>query len=159
MTCWHCSLCPPVNSFMWIKVAINLILLPLKRELLSSKVCITGVPPQPPLCLATIPEYEYLSYPELGAGEAEAVTTEAATHAELQLEWSMLQDCTDYWDLSGQSLPSTLSCCIVFMLGFRTISIVSIYLHIWRHFNYVFWFGQMIDNNSLTIRFVVYLIQ
>ena len=124
MTCWHWWLCPPVNSFMWIKVAINLILLPLKRELLSSKVCITGVPPQPPLCLATIPEYEYLSYPELGAGEAEAVTTEAATHAELQLEWSMLQDCTDYWDLSGQSLPSTLLCCIVFMLGFRTISII-----------------------------------
>ena len=32
------------------------------------------------------------------------MTTEAATHAELQLEWSMLQDCTDYWDLSGQFL-------------------------------------------------------
>ena len=42
------TLCPPVNSFMWIKVAINLILLPLKRELLSSKVCITGVPPAAP---------------------------------------------------------------------------------------------------------------
>ena len=151
-------LCPPVNSFMWIKVAINLILLPLKRELLSSKVCITGVPPQPPLCLATIPEYEYLSYPELGAGEAEAVTTEAATHAELQLEWSMLQDCTDYWDLSGQSLT------IYFMLycvhaGLQDNIYYLLYLHIWRHFNYVFWFGQMIDNNSLTIRFVVYLIQ
>ena len=152
------TLCPPVKSFMWIKVAINLILLPLKRELLSSKVCITGVPPQPPLCLATIPEYEYLSYPELGAGEAEAVTTEAATHAELQLEWSMLQDCTDYWDLSGQSLT------IYFMLycvhaGLQDNIYYLLYLHIWRHFNYVFWFGQMIDNNSLTIRFVVYLIQ
>ena len=151
-------LCPTVKSFMWIKVAINLILLPLKRELLSSKVCITGVPPQPPLCLATIPEYEYLSYPELGAGEAEAVTTEAATHAELQLEWSMLQDCTDYWDLSGQSLT------IYFMLycvhaGLQDNIYYLLYLHIWRHFNYVFWFGQMIDNNSLTIRFVVYLIQ
>ena len=158
MTCWHWWRCPPVKSFMWIRVAINLILLPLKRELLSSKVCITGVPPQPPLCLATIPEYEYLSYPELGAGEAEAVTTEAATHAELQLEWSMLQDCTDYWDLSGQSLT------IYFMLycvhaGLQDNIYYLLYLHIWRHFNYVFWFGQMIDNNSLTIRFVVYLIQ
>ena len=151
-------LCPPVNSFMWIKVAINLILLPLKRELLSSKVCITGVPPQPPLCLATIPEYEYLSYPELGAGEAEAVTTEAATHAELQLEWSMLQDCTDYWDLSGQSLTIYFVMLYCVHAGLQD-NIYCIYLHIWRHFNYVFWFGQMIDNNSLTIRFVVYLIQ
>ena len=86
------------------------------------------------------------------------MTTEAATHAELQLEWSMLQDCTDYWDLSGQSLT------IYFMLycvhaGLQDNIYYLLYLHIWRHFNYVFWFGQMIDNNSLTIRFVVYLIQ
>ena len=150
--------CPPVNSFMWIQVAINLILLPLKRELLSSKVYITGVPPAAPAVPGHHTRVRVPLLPRAGGwrgrgrdhggrhprGAPAGVVHAAGLHR-----------------LLGP-LRSVIT--IYFMLycvhaGLQDNIYYLLYLHIWRHFNYVFWFGQMIDNNSLTIRFVVYLIQ
>ena len=114
------------KSFMWVKVAINLILLPLKRELLSSKVCITGVLPAAP----TVPgHHTRVRVPLLPRGRGRdhggrhprgapaGVVHAAGLHRLLGPLRSV-----------PYHLPSTLLCCIVFMLGFRTISIVSTYL-------------------------------
>ena len=140
------------KSFMWVKVAINLILLPLKRELLSSKVCITGVLPAAP----TVPgHHTRVRVPLLPRGRGRdhggrhprgapaGVVHAAGLHR-----------------LLGplRSVPYHLLCYVVLCLCWA-LGQYLLYLHIWRHFNYVFWFGQMIDNNSFTIRFVVYLIQ